>query len=410
MKKLVIVGASFRGYSMFAEKIFKNHKDTAKIVGIYDPNYVRSEYFRDTTFTDMKIYDDFDTMLDTEHPDAVIVTTIDRCHHEYIIKALDKGYDVYSEKPMTTTEENCIAIREAEKRSGKRVTVTFNCRFMPYYAKIKELVASGIIGKPLALNYNYTLSTLHGGDYFKRWHRFLDNSGGMMVHKATHHLDIVNWILDDEPVSVSAQGARLFFGQGKRLYSDEPFGERCSSCEYAEGCLNYQDHTGNERLAKALYFDAEHVDGYIRDHCPYKTDTDIYDAMSVSVAYKSGALLTYALTLFDNREGYTMNIVGTLGTIDANTFLRDNDQMVIEIRYRDGRRERVTMPRATGTHAGGDDRLIAMFFGDKEIPDPLGQCSDSFDGVKSAMIGIAANKSIKTGERVYLTPIFDKIR
>ena len=410
MKRLVIVGASFRGYTMFASKIFNSHSDTAKVVAVCDPNHVRSEYYRDTTFTDMRIYTDFDLMLDTERPDAVIVTTVDCYHHEYIIRALDKGYDVYSEKPMTTTEENCIAIREAEKRSGKRVRVTFNCRFMPYYAKIKELVASGIIGKPLAVNYNYVLNTKHGGDYFKRWHRFLENSGGMMVHKATHHLDIVNWILSDEPVSVSAQGARLFFGQGERLYSDEPIGERCSTCPHAEGCPNFQDHTGMEELAKALYFDAEHVDGYIRDHCPYKTDTNIYDAMSVSVAYKSGALLTYALTLFDCHEGYTMNVVGTLGTIDASTFATENGVMKIVVRYRDGRTEEVKIPKPTGTHAGGDDKLIAMFFSDEEIPDPLGQCSDSFDGVASAMIGIAANKSIKTGERVYLTPTLDKIR
>ena len=409
MKRLVIVGASFRGYTMFADQIFKNHSDTAKIVAVCDPNCVRSEYYRDTTFTDMRVYTDFDLMLDTERPDAVIVTTVDRYHHEYIIKALDKGYDVYSEKPMTTTEEYCLAIREAEKRSGKRVTVTFNCRFMPYYAKIKELVASGIIGKPLAVNYNYVLNTVHGGDYFKRWHRFMENSGGMMVHKATHHLDIVNWILDDEPTGVSAQGARLFFGQGERTYDGKPMGERCSVCQYAEGCPNYQDHTNAARLSKALYFDAEHVDGYVRDHCPYKSDTDIYDAMSVSVSYKSGALLTYALTLFDTHEGYTMNIIGTHGSIDANTFIC-GDEMKITIRYRDGREEEIAVPKPTGTHAGGDDKLIAMFFGDEDIEDPLCQCSDSFDGVKSAMIGIAANRSIKTGERVELTPILDKMR
>lgn len=409
MKRLVIVGASSRGYTMFADKIFKNHADTTKIVAVCDPNYVRSEYYRDNTFSDMHIYSDFDLMLDTEHPDAVIVTTVDRYHHEYIIKALDRGYDVYSEKPMTTTEEYCLAIREAEKRSGKHVTVTFNCRFMPYYAKMKELVASGVIGKPLAVNYNYVLNTVHGGDYFKRWHRFMENSGGMMVHKATHHFDVVNWILDDEPVRVSAQGAKLFFGQGERLYSDEPIGERCSTCPYSEGCPNFQDHTQSSRLSKALYFDAEHVDGYVRDHCPYKTDTDIYDAMSVSVTYKRGALLTYGLTLFDTHEGYTMNIIGTKGTIDADTFA-GTDDMKLVIRYRDGRTEDVIIPKPSGTHAGGDDKLIAMFFGNDDIPDPLGQCSNSFDGVKSAMIGIAANQSIKTGESVFLTPILDKMR
>ena len=409
MKRLVLVGTSFRGYTMFADKIFKNHSDQAKIVAVCDPNHVRSEYYRDTTFTDMKVYTDFDLMLDTERPDAVIVTTVDRYHHEYIIKSLDRGYDVYSEKPMTTTEEYCLAIREAEKRSGKRVTVTFNCRFMPYYAAIKEIVASGKLGRVLSVNYNYVLNTLHGGDYFKRWHRFMENSGGMMVHKATHHLDIVNWILDDEPEYVSAQGARLFFGQGKRMWGDAPIGERCKTCAYTDGCPNFQDHTGETKLAKHLYFDAEHVDGYVRDHCPYLPDTDIYDTMSVSVAYRGGALLTYALNLFDNREGYTMNIIGTDATLDANTHIK-GENMKLVIRYRDGRTEEVAIPRATGTHAGGDDRLIAMFFSGEDIPDPLGQCSDSFDGVTSAMIGIAANRSIKTGERVHLTPILDKMR
>ena len=52
-------------------------------------------------------------------------------------------------------------------------------------------------------------------------------------------------------------------------------------------------------------------------------------------------------------------------------------------------------------HAGGDDRMLDMFFADK--PDPLGQCSTSYDGIKSAMIGLAANESIKTGRRIELT-------
>ena len=103
-----------------------------------------------------------------------------------------------------------------------------------------------------------------------------------------------------------------------------------------------------------------------------------------------------------------MNIIGELGTIDANTFIEGDPLLVI--RYRDGRVEEIRLPKEEGTHAGGDDRLIAMFFSDEDISDPLCQCSDSFDGVKSAMIGIAANRSIKTGERVHLTPILDKMR
>lgn len=402
MKRFVIIGSSGRGYMMFADKIYKNHRDAAEIVAVCDPNPVRSEYYRTKTFEDIRIYTDFELMLNEEKPDGVIVATVDRYHHEYIIRALELGYDVYSEKPMTITEENCIAIREAERRSGKRVTITFNCRFMPYYAKIKEIVSSGRIGRPLAMNYIYSLDPTHGADYFKRWHRFMENSGGMLVHKSTHHFDIANWILDDEPVSVSAQGARLFYGK-----DDHPHGERCSSCEYAATCRHYEDFTDNE-LVQEMYFKAEHVDGYVRDHCVFKTDTDIYDTMSVSVAYSKGALLTYSLNMYDSREGYTINILGEKGSIEASTFWRGECYKLV-IRMMDGEEEIITFPRSRGTHAGGDDRLIDMLFG-KGGEDPLGQCSDSFDGVKSAMIGIAANKSIKEGVRVDLRHSLDKMR
>lgn len=402
MKKFVIIGSSGRGYMMFAKKIFLNHSDVAEIVAVCDPNPVRSEYYRAKTFHDIKIYTDFELMLNEEKPDGVIVATVDCYHHEYIIKALDLGYDVYSEKPMTITEENCIAIREAERRSGKRVTITFNCRFMPYYAKMKEIVASGKIGRPLAMNYIYSLDPIHGADYFKRWHRFMGNSGGMLVHKSTHHFDIANWILDDEPVSVAAQGARLFYGN-----DDHPHGERCSECEYTATCRHYEDFT-NDELVQEMYFKAEHVDGYVRDHCVFKPDTNIYDTMSVSVAYSKGALLTYSLNMYDSREGYTINILGEKGSIEASTYWSKECYKLI-IRMMDGTEEIITFPKSTGTHAGGDDRLIDMLFG-KGGEDLLGQCSDSFDGVKSAMIGIAANKSIKEGVRVDIRHSLDKMR
>ena len=261
---------------------------------------------------------------------------------------------------------------------------------------------TGVIGKPLAIHYEYLLDTRHGGDYFKRWHRFMEKSGGMMVHKSTHHFDIINWLLNDDPISVSAQGARLYYGN-----EDRPHGERCSTCSYKETCNSYEFIYDNEFLQK-MYFDAESEDGYVRDHCVFKNDTDIYDSMSVSVAYKKGTLLTYSLNLFNTDEGYTMNIIGEKGRIETSTFFEGETYKII-VRYRDGRVEEVTCPKTEGGHAGGDERMVAMLFGG-EMEDPLGQCSDSFDGVKSALIGIAANRSIREGVRVEITPILEKMK
>ena len=252
MKRLVIVGTGERCSYAFTKKFYNNFKGRVERVGITDKNLKRCEYFRDHFCPGVAIYSDFDVMVDELKPDMALVTTPDGFHHEYIIRALKRGLDVYSEKPITQEEEKCYAIREAERESGKHVTVTFNCRFMPFFVELKKLVSSGVIGKPLSVNYEYVLNTDHGGDYFKRWHRFMNMSGGMMVHKATHHFDIVNWLLEDEPVSVSAQGARLYFGN-----DDRPHGERCRDCEYSSRCESYLDVS--HEIYQGMYIGTEDV-------------------------------------------------------------------------------------------------------------------------------------------------------
>jgi predicted dehydrogenase len=70
----------------------------------------------------------FDRMIGETRPDIVMVTTVDATHARYIIRALELGCDVLSEKPLCTDEEQCQAILDAQKKSGKKVTVTFNAR------------------------------------------------------------------------------------------------------------------------------------------------------------------------------------------------------------------------------------------------------------------------------------------
>ena len=405
MKTIAIVGAGYRCYHNFATNLHAYFSDKVKFVGICDPNFKRGEYYRKTIDPEIRLYRDFDKMLAECKPDAVLVTTVDRYHHEYIVRALRAGFDVYSEKPLTIDEEKCLAIRQAEKESGKRVIVTFNCRFMPYIVRVKELLNRGVIGRPLTVNYEYTLNRVHGGDYFKRWHRFMENCGGMLVHKSTHHFDIVNWLLEDDPVSVCAMGSRLYYGR-----EDRPHGERCSTCEYKETCDSYEDLSQDTEVQE-LYFRAESEDGYQRDHCVFQKDTDIYDAMSVSVSYEKGAILTYSLNLFSTREGYRISITGEKGRIEAEDyFIEENPEPynVIKVLRFDGSSEQYTFPKPKGTHAGADLPMLSMLFGD--APDKLGQCSDSFDGVKSAMIGIAANRSIREGRRIDVKEILEKMK
>ena len=121
MKKYVIAGASVRCYMMFVTRLVEDYSDSVKITGVYDINKTRCRVFKDKIGDSCTIYDDFDEMLDKERPDAVIVTTVDSVHHEYIIRALDKGYDVISEKPLTNTFERCAEIRAVENAADERL-------------------------------------------------------------------------------------------------------------------------------------------------------------------------------------------------------------------------------------------------------------------------------------------------
>jgi predicted dehydrogenase len=131
--------------------------------------------------------------------------------------------------------------------------------------------------------------------------------------------------------------------------------------------------------------------------------------MSVSVKYKKGAILTYTLHMFSPTEGFRINITGTKGRLEMNHFDYNATPYEEYTVYLDNKTiETIKCPKSKGMHNGGDERMLDMFFAGK--PDPLGQCSDSYDGIKSAMIGIAARESIETGRRIELTEFLKSMK
>lgn len=400
MRKYAIAGASMRGIEMYAIPMARDYSHIAELVGVYDPNYKRADILRNRVGGSFPSYSSFEEMLKDAKPDVLIVTTVDRYHHEYIIKALKAGCDVISEKPMTIDAWMCNDILEAERESGKSVKVTFNLRFSPFAARLKELVRQGAVGKVLSVHFEWLLDTSHGADYFRRWHRRKENSGGLLVHKSTHHFDLVNWILEEEPLVVNAFGTRRFYGPTR---ADR--GIRCLDCLHRETCEFHMDI--RKEPLKSMYLDCEDVDGYYRDRCVFSEDIDIEDTMSVNVRYSKGALMSYSLTAHSPYEGYRLAINGTDGRLEAEDFHGEvgpyaGEQIYnIRIYNRKNEEEKVKFPRVDGAHGGGDVRLLKLLIGEG-MQDPLGFMADSRAGAMSIMIGIAANVSIKEGRSVHI--------
>lgn len=144
--------------------------------------------------------------------DRVIVTTPDVFHADYVVAALEAGADAVVEKPLTTTEDGVRRIADAVERTGRDVLVTFNYRYAPRNSALKQLIASGEIGDVTSVHFEWLLDTAHGADYFRRWHRQKENSGGLLVHKSSHHFDLVNWWISGIPTRVFASGGLRFYG------------------------------------------------------------------------------------------------------------------------------------------------------------------------------------------------------
>ena len=123
-------------------------------------------------------------MIEIEKPDIVIVTTVDRTHHTYIVRALELGCDVITEKPMTVDAEKTQEIIDAINRTDREVRVTFNYRYAPHNTKIRELIRHGVSGDVYSVNFEWALDTQPGSDYLRRWHRNTNNSGGLIFHKS----------------------------------------------------------------------------------------------------------------------------------------------------------------------------------------------------------------------------------
>jgi predicted dehydrogenase len=426
-KRYVIVGTGSR-YRMYQSAILGEYKEHAELVGLCDLNMGRVELARAAARrmgAEVPGYAaaDFGKMVRERKPDIVIVTTMDSTHDDYIVAGLEAGCDVITEKPMTTTAEKCQRILDAQKRTGKGVRVTFNYRYAPPRTQVKDILMSGEIGDVLSVDFQWLLNTTHGADYFRRWHSQKKYSGGLMIHKATHHFDLVNWWLSSNPVEVLAAGKREFYtpAMAKRL-GLKSHHERCHTCPEKNACSFVLDMAAIPSL-KTLYLDQEHHDGYFRDKCVFRPEIDIEDTMNVIVKYDTGATLSYSLNAFNSWEGYQIAFNGTKGRIEhsiveqiyvsgTNTEQGGIAEGGIKTRVIPLRGDAVDVEPWTGTggHGGGDKVLLDDIFLTNPPPDKYVRNSDERGGAASILIGVAANKCFETGQPVKIDTLVTGLR
>ncbi|MFN7993136.1 MAG: Gfo/Idh/MocA family oxidoreductase [Bryobacteraceae bacterium] len=392
--RLAIVGTGERGALDWGQPITRDFRDVVQIVGLCDINGQRAKAAQALIGTDAPTYTDFDRMIRETRPESVLVTTVDATHWRYSTRAMELGVDVLSEKPLCTDEAQCQTILDTQKKTGRKVTVTFNARHSADAKIAKKLLMEKAIGDVLSVDYHEYLNTAHGADYFRRWHHLKENSGTLLCHKASHHFDLVNWWLDSRPLEVSGFGELKFYGRNHSFR-----GTHCRSCPFQKDCSFYWDVTRN-RDYERLYVDCESEDGYLRDACVWRENTNIYDTMSVRVSYQNGAVLTYTSNTYLPYEGQSVSFNGTKGRLDLQEFGGGGfGRREIRLTRSFGKSEIIREPEVIndGRHNGEDDSIQSMVFRHASDADPLQLRADLKAGALSSLVGIAAYRSIERG-------------
>lgn len=417
--RYVQVGTGGRA-RMFYDAVVTTYKETSELAALCDLSQTRMDYTnRAIAALGGKAlptyhYTQFDQMIEDTKPDVVIVTSVDRTHHDYIIRAMELGCDVISEKPMTIDAEKAQAIMDCQKRTGKKLRVTFNYRYAPNNTKIRELIMQDTIGEVFSVHFEWMLNTKHGADYYRRWHRNKANSGGLLVHKSTHHFDLVNFWLNARPKTVFALGERNFYGkENAERRGVQSFYSRCHGSEAAKNDPFAIDLEANPQL-KGLYLDAEADSGYIRDRSVFGDDISIEDTMGVIVQYNTKAILTYSLNSYMPWEGFCVNFNGAKGRIEykvvESSYINaggDTDKegallkKEVMVHPMFGKPYEVHFTEGKGGHGGGDLVMLNDIFG---VPqeDPFHRAASHVDGALSVLTGIAANQSIASGMPVQI--------
>lgn len=432
--RYALVGAGNRA-RMYVDAISERFADRAALVAWSDPNPGRLDYYeeqlaaRSAPVPVRFAPDRLASMITEQDVHTVVVTSPDNTHADVIVACLEAGADVIVEKPLTTDAAGCAAVGEAVVATGRRLTVTFNYRYSPRNSTLKQLIASGEIGDVTSVHFEWVLDTVHGADYFRRWHREKAGSGGLLVHKSTHHFDLVNWWLADVPERVYARGGLRFYGAENARRRG--LGPRPARGTGAVGDPFALDLRADERLRR-LYLDAERHDGYLRDRDVFDEGITIEDNLAVLVDYAGGPVLTYSLNAHGPWEGYRVAVNGTAGraelsvvergavlpgedgrvTLDPSATdaavqdrLRPHGDRLLVQRHWEPARE-VPIPKGTGGHGGGDAMLLSdLFCGVDAADDPLGRPAGYAAGVRSIAVGIAGNESLRTGLPVAISEL-----
>lgn len=316
-----ILGMGNRGYA-YASKLLK-YPNEAQITAIADTRSVRLEAANKyLNLPQDRLFDGADAIFSVPKlADVMIVSTQDSQHREHAIRAMELGYDLLLEKPISNKLEDIVQIAQAAKRFGRRVLVCHVLRYTVFYKKIKELIARGVIGKVETVQAMEKVGYYHIAHSYVRgnWHKEADSSP-MILAKCSHDMDILTWLTGKDCVKINSFGSLDYFREEN---APEGATERCQDCKlecpfhaqrfYLSRIPGWPSNILHPEPTEENILEVLRTTDYGK--CVFHMDNDVVDHQTVNMLLEDGVTVTFQMTGFNNQQTRTITVMGTEGEI-----------------------------------------------------------------------------------------------
>lgn len=362
-----ILGFGSRGVSFIGPIL--NESINNHVTTVIDPDISRSKYFLSEQVKQgiipadeaekIRFIADIDE-LEAGEVDALWLTASESVRTMICEKAVKYGAHIYMEKGLSHSIEGGKKVVEAMKfrKPGQQVFMGFNFRHYPVAVCAKQILDEGKIGKILYVQYIETLRFRHGSSFFTRFHRDIENSGGMMVTKSCHDFDFLSYLIGARPERVFSAQYKKMFGKG-----GEKVGETCHTCEFSDECefdrMRRMNRAEKRKYSKT-YLDDDKVttDGYFLDQCCFREDTELKDLSHVIIEYENDISATYTQVLFAPKGNRVVKIFG-----DNGSLFFDESERSVTVRDRwNTICDKIVANNVNDMHGGSDSGVVKAFF------------------------------------------------
>lgn len=418
--KVILIGAGNRGQGY--TNLMNDEK--FKVVGVAEPsekfrNYIKEKH----NLSEEMCFDTWEPLLKMNKlADVAIISTMDKLHYEPCMKAIEKGYDILLEKPVSPDYKECVDIANAAKNKGVKILVCHVLRYTPFFMKIKEMIDTGMVGEVMSVHHSECVGNVHQSHSFVRgnWGNS-ERSSSMILQKCCHDMDIMQWLIGKPCKNVHSFGSLVYFTEknapeGAPEYCDKTC-PQYDTCYYNAVKLYLEDEKNlwfREAATKKTTPTNEEVMEALRNtqygKCVFKCDNNVVDRQVVNLEFEDGAVASFNMCAF-NQGGRYIRVMGTDGEIYGSI----SDKLIEYYSFKTRKKEIIDLENATasnsivGGHGGGDRGIVNSLYeyvANNCSPDGLSEIEIS---TRNHLIAFAAEKSRLEGRVINIKEFENEI-